>query len=41
MISTLGVRGAEATMLIEGSVVTTVFNAYCQEVFVRPSLPEM
>ncbi len=32
MISTLGVAGVEATMLIEGSIDTLVFNAYCQEV---------
>ncbi len=37
MISTLGCSGAEATMLIEGSVDTLVFNAYCQEVL-RPTL---
>ncbi len=32
MISTMGIAGAEATMLIEGSVDTLVFNAYCQAV---------
>lgn len=37
MISTLGMAGAEATMLIEGSVDTLVFNAYCEQVL-RPSL---
>jgi len=37
MISTMGVAGAEATMLIEGSIDTLVFNAYCQEVL-RPTL---
>ncbi len=37
VISTLGISGAEATMLIEGSVDTLVFNAYCQEVL-RPTL---
>lgn len=37
MISTMGVSGVEATMLIEGSVDTAVFNAYCQEVL-RPPL---
>lgn len=37
MISTMGVAGAEATMVIEGSVDTSVFNAYCQEVL-RPTL---
>ena len=37
MISTMGVSGGEATMLIEGSVDTAVFNAYCQEVL-RPTL---
>lgn len=37
MISTLGVSGVEATMFIEGSVDTQVFNAYCQEVL-RPTL---
>ncbi len=33
----LGVGGVEATMTIEGSVDTLVFNAYCQEVL-RPTL---
>ncbi len=37
MISTMGIGGAEATMIIEGSVDTLVFNAYCQEVL-RPTL---
>ncbi len=37
MISTIGCRGVEATMLIEGSVDTLVFNAYCQEVL-RPTV---
>lgn len=37
MIGTMGIAGAEATMLIEGSVDTLVFNAYCQEVL-RPTL---
>lgn len=37
MISTLGVSGVEATMLIEGSVDTQVFDAYCREVL-RPTL---
>lgn len=37
IISTLGVAGAEATMLIEGSVDTLVFNAYCLGVL-RPTL---
>ena len=37
VISTMGCRGAQATMLIEGSVDTLVFNAYCQEVL-RPTL---
>lgn len=37
MISTMGIAGAEATMLIEGSVDTLVFNAYCREVL-RPTL---
>ncbi len=37
MISTMGVAGVEATMLIEGSVDTLVFNAYCREVL-RPTL---
>jgi transposase len=37
MISTMGCSGVSATMLIEGSVDTLVFNAYCQEVL-RPTL---
>ncbi len=37
MISTMGVGGAEATMIIEGSVDTLVFNAYCEQVL-RPTL---
>ena len=37
MISTLGCRGVEATMLVEGSVDTLCFNAYCEQVL-RPSL---
>jgi len=37
MISTMGIGGAEATMIIEGSVDTVVFNTYCQEVL-RPTL---
>jgi transposase len=37
MIATLGVKGVEAPMLIEGSVDTLVFNAYCEEVL-RPTL---
>jgi transposase len=37
MISTVGCSGVEATMLIEGSVDTLVFNAYCEQVL-RPSL---
>ncbi len=37
MISTMGYRGAEATMLIEGSVDTLVFNAYCEQVL-HPTL---
>jgi len=37
MISTIGCRGVEATMTIEGSVDTLVFNAYCEQVL-RPSL---
>jgi transposase len=37
MIATLGVAGVEATMLVEGSVDTLVFNAYCEEVL-RPTL---
>ena len=37
IISTLGVTGVEATMTIEGSVDTTVFNEYCQQIL-RPTL---
>ena len=37
MIATLGVTGIEAPMLIEGSVDTLVFNAYCEEVL-QPTL---
>ena len=37
MIATLSVEGVEAPMLIEGSVDTLVFNAYCEEVL-RPTL---
>ena len=37
MIATLGVGGVEAPMLIEGSVDTLVFNAYCEEVL-QPTL---
>jgi len=37
IISTMGVGGAQATMIIEGSVDTLVFNAYCQQVL-RPTL---
>ena len=37
MISTIGVGGAQATMIIEGSVDTLVFNAYCEQVL-RPTL---
>ncbi len=37
MISTIGCRGVEATMLIEGSVDTVVFNEYCEQVL-RPTL---
>jgi transposase len=32
MIATLSINGVEAPMLIEGSVDTLVFNAYCEEV---------
>ena len=32
MISTMGVGGTEAPMIIEGSVETAVFNAYCQHI---------
>lgn len=37
MIATLGVDGVEAPMLIEGSVDTIVFNAYCEQVL-QPTL---
>jgi len=37
MIATLGVSGVEAAMTIEGSVDTTVFNAYCEQVL-QPTL---
>lgn len=37
MIATLSVEGVQAAMLIEGSVDTLVFNAYCQEVL-QPTL---
>ena len=37
MIATLGVDGIEAPMLIEGSVDTLVFNAYCEQVL-QPTL---
>jgi len=37
VITTVGCSGVQATMLIEGSVDTLVFNAYCQEVL-RPTL---
>jgi transposase len=37
MIATMGVSGLEATMLIEGSVDTTVFNEYCEQIL-RPTL---
>jgi transposase len=37
MIATIGVGGIDAPMLIEGSVDTLVFNAYCEQVL-RPSL---
>jgi len=37
MIATLGVDGVAASMLIEGSVDTEVFNAYCKEVL-QPTL---
>jgi len=39
MISTMGCRGAEATMLIEGSVDKLVFNAYCEQVLL-PTLKQ-
>ena len=37
MISTVGAAGIEATMTVEGSVDTLVFNAYCEQVL-RPTL---
>ena len=37
MIATLGLNGVEAPMLIEGSVDTLVFNAYCEQVL-QPTL---
>lgn len=37
MIATMGISGVEATMTIEGSVDTVVFNAYCEQVL-RPTL---
>jgi transposase len=37
MIATLSIDGVEAPMLIEGSVDTLVFNAYCEQVL-RPTL---
>lgn len=37
MIATIGITGIEAPMLIEGSVDTLVFNAYCEEIL-RPTL---
>ena len=37
MIATLGVNGVESPMLIEGSVDTLVFNAYCEQVL-QPTL---
>lgn len=37
MIATLCVAGVEAPMLIEGSVDTLVFNAYCEQVL-QPTL---
>lgn len=37
MISTIGVGGVEATMLIEGSVDTLCFDAYCEQIL-RPTL---
>ncbi len=32
MIATIGCTGVEAAMMIEGSVDTIVFNAYCEQV---------
>lgn len=37
MISTIGEAGIEATMIVEGSVDTLVFNAYCEHIL-RPTL---
>ncbi len=37
MISTVGCSGVQATMLIEGSVDTLCFDAYCEQVL-RPTL---
>jgi transposase len=37
MIATLGTEGVEAAMMIEGSVDTVVFNAYCEQVL-QPTL---
>lgn len=37
MIATMGTEGIEAAMMIEGSVDTVVFNAYCEQVL-RPTL---
>jgi hypothetical protein len=37
MIATLSVDGVQAPMLIEGSVDTLVFNAYCEQVL-QPTL---
>jgi len=37
MIATIGIKGVEAMMTIEGSVDTIVFNAYCEQVL-RPTL---
>jgi len=37
VISTIGCCGVEATRLIEGSVDTVVFNAYCEQIL-RPTL---
>jgi transposase len=37
MIATMGTTGIEAAMMIEGSVDTVVFNAYCEQVL-RPTL---
>lgn len=37
MIATLGLEGVQAPMLIEGSVDTLVFNAYCEQVL-QPTL---